>query len=435
MVKILLIESNLELMDKLGFILESISGAQVEKAQTISKAQEIFDASKEEINLLVVDLDNSPHPDLKEFQKKTALIKCILCSPLEANIENTGWNVIDTIDPKNLISTLKKCVETHFPTTSQQYCRIKTSLLIDVSPLRADVYAKLSETKYLKIMREGDEFDLNDLKKYAEQKKLEYLYLRSDQCSEFIQKFAAMIGEIMQSTPAPTYEQVAVLHTKAHETVQELTDKLGFTPEVQALAKTQVQSTVQFMNKKPSLNKVLSQLQNQKGKYIADHSFLLSYISCSIASQLTWGSESTFFKLSLASFMHDITVKDEKLAECATIEDAKKMGLSGAELMRFKNHPSSAAEYVKNMSEIPADVDSIILHHHEQPDGSGFPRQIGASYMSPLAAIFIIAHDVTRSFFQDPDHFSMQNFAQANKDKYAHSNFRKILEVVKNLTM
>ena len=56
--------------------------------------------------------------------------------------------------------------------------------------------------------------------------------------------------------------------------------------------------------------------------------------------------------------------------------------------------PEEADKLVREVGDIPADIDSIILQHHERPDGSGFPHGIDATKISPLGALFILAHDL-----------------------------------------
>jgi HD-GYP domain-containing protein (c-di-GMP phosphodiesterase class II) len=441
MLKILLIEDDQALLDKISFLLEGMGGIVVATATDFEKAQAIIN-EKNDINLIVADYRCGKTSSVEFFQQSAILIDCVLCMDDLNDVEfAAGWKTIEKLERNALASKLKQIIEKLVASKNDgaeklKFCRIKTSILLETSPLHADIYAKLSETKYLKIFLQGDVFDADDFKKYTEQKKIEYMYLREDNCQVFIHKYVAQIDEFIKRHQPPTHEQLTNMNMVAYESVQELTNVLGFNKEVQQLAKSHVQMTVQFMDKKPNLQKLLAKMKNQKGKYFADHSYLLSYIACGISTHLQWGSESTFFKLSLASFLHDMSITDEKLAACSTLAEAKALGIAEKELAAFKNHPTTAADQVRKMSEIPPDVDGIIQQHHELPDGKGFPKNLSANYISPLSTVFIVAHDMVKHiFFPPPEGFNLSSYIVAAQERFQHSNFKRVLAAAKKLEM
>ena len=83
-----------------------------------------------------------------------------------------------------------------------------------------------------------------------------------------------------------------------------------------------------------------------------------------------WESDTTFHKLTLAAFFHDITISKPELAEFETMEQANKIG-SRTDFLEVKGHPMAAAEVLRKFREIPPDVDVIVAQHHERPNGKG----------------------------------------------------------------
>ena len=439
MLKILLIEDNQALLDKLTFVLEGLSGVEISTATDFFKAQKVIN-EKKDINLIIADYRSGHTKELNLFQNSVSSINCIISlDDLDDTDQILGWKVIEKIDRGSLASKLKESIEKlkqADPTENLKFCRIKTSILLETSPLHADIYAKLSETKYLKIFLAGDVFDAADFTKYTEQKKIEYMYLREDSCQVFVNKYINQIDEFIKRHQPPTHEQLSSMNMIAYESVQELTNVLGFTEEVQQLAKSHVQMTVAFMDKKPNLQKMLAKMKSHKGKYITDHAYMVSYIACSIATHLEWASEATFFKLSLAAFLHDFGIADHALAACSTLAEAKAIGLNEKELTAFKNHPFVAAEQVKKMSEIPPDVDVIIQQHHELPDGKGFPRGISAAHIAPLSSVFIVAHDIVKNiFFAPPEGFNLSTYLLEAQPRYQQSSFKRVLAAAKKLEL
>ena len=224
------------------------------------------------------------------------------------------------------------------------------------------------------------------------------------------------------------------------EKILSVSKGMGFSPEVQELTKKSVMGTIQMVRTAPGLSDLLRQMTKEKDKYISSHSMLLAYMSCAIASQLEWRSEPTYQKLTLASFLHDSTLENQALARVQTLAElaAVKEQFTPQELKDFRLHPITASQIATKFSEIPPDVDSIIAQHHELPNGEGFPRGLSHSRMGPLAAVFIVAHDLVSRLLKDPRNMSdatatqrtIEQFAHDTEVKYHVGNFRKILAAV-----
>jgi HD-GYP domain-containing protein (c-di-GMP phosphodiesterase class II)/CheY-like chemotaxis protein len=445
MLKILILEDDPELHDRIAFILESVPGVILEKAYDRKHAIELVNRHGGKIDLLIVDYHLGPISSLGELQRVSAHIDVIFCvDDQRTQPLSPGWKIFATIERNFIASLLLLSVEKwKFAHLSQQqeaidpnaYCRIKTKLLIDVSPLGADIYARLSESKYIKVFREKDVFDSNDLNRYAQEKKIEYMYLRVSDCGDFVRKYIAFIEEMVRKNKPISIDEITFMHISIHESVQEMTEKLGFSREIQALTKSQIQLTVKTMGRKPILKNILRKLEERTGQYITDHSFLTGYLACGIASQMEWNSEATYYKLMLASFLHDITITDNALASCETIAEATLLGVSDEALSQYKKHPLRVADMIKQMNDIPADVDSIVMQHHELPGGGGFPRGVTSTYISPLSAIFIVSHHMAKAILIDKSRFDLKGHIRATSENWHQAQFKKILNAAEALVL
>ncbi|MCO5143496.1 MAG: HD domain-containing protein [Oligoflexia bacterium] len=345
-------------------------------------------------------------------------------------------NCVASIDNTKLIEDIEKPLRDFLSAgglsgDDSDFCPIRTSLLIEVSPLKGDVYIRLNKTKFIKMFREGDEFDGNDLLKYQEQKKIEFLYLKRTETSEFISKLKDKLEKLL----AKKDNDPKVLNTEIEltlETLQEIVSKVGFTEEVQDVAKKNVQLTLKAIGTHPRLSNIIQNIASGTN-YISSHSNVLAHVSCCLAKEMSWGSESTFTKLVLASFMHDIAITDTQIAKMQTMEEAKS--LDDERLQEFKTHPSKSAELVRSFKELPADVDVIVLQHHERPDGSGFPRGLSHNFIAPLAAIFIIAHEITLRIMVERERFSLENYISYAKSAYTQGNFKKTLASIEKMKL
>ena len=69
--------------------------------------------------------------------------------------------------------------------------------------------------------------------------------------------------------------------------------------------------------------------------------------------------------------------KNQQLAKIGTLQELRKREgeFTEKEVKSYKTHPAVAAEIAKGIDEVPPDVDTIIMQHHERPDGKGFPER------------------------------------------------------------
>ena len=314
------------------------------------------------------------------------------------------------------------------------YCRINTELLVRVIPLKADIYIRLSNIKYVKLFQEGDIFNAADLQKYLIQKKISYLYLKKEGCGEFVRKFSQDLSNQIDHTET-TQESAEKISFSVHEVVHELSSRLGFTAEVQQLAKENIRMTVKSIGSNPRFSEILNRLNRDPDKYISSHSMMLAHVACCMATEMKWPSDTTFQKLTSAALCHDVVLNNHKLAAIKSLKELeeKKVQFTEKECEEFKKHPIAASGMIKRFSEMPADVDVIILQHHERPDGTGFPRKLTAARIAPLACLFIIAHDLVDYVFDKGGCYNIAEFIEHYKDMYNVGNFKKIVQALKTV--
>jgi HD-GYP domain-containing protein (c-di-GMP phosphodiesterase class II) len=414
--------------EELNFTLESRFGSKVFFSSTLEQAINCIGSNP--IDLIISKKEIKENIPI--FQK-VLLKKIIVCLNEDTDFrlpENVSKVIIKSDFYNNLSLEIERVLGK--AKKNLDYCPIKTSLLLSVCPLKADIFVKIGE-KFIKIYRKDDVFDLNDFKNITEKKKLEYLFIKKENIQEFIDSFVIKAKE-KQEIPVDNIKQVVADYCSLYEAVQSFSESLGFTKEIQVLAKTQVKSVLMAMGKKPNLKNLLSRLDQFKGEYIGVHSVLTGYLASSICSQLDWGSEQTYYKLTLSAFLHDIAFTDNRLAMCQSIDEVVSLGYSKDKIELFKNHTILASNLAANFTEIPPDVDTIILQHHEIPDGSGFPKKLTHAYISTMSAIFFIAHRMAEEIvISDQSNFDLTSFITKMKTQYPYIKYRKMFEALEKL--
>ena len=417
----------------------------VRKADSLQEGIEALEHQDEVFDLVICDYHGTSNLLLGTLMSLIDKFPCVICVENEASRTALSTQfALDTliqiiIRPKLQVEFssaidgyLSKSLINDLDTADTHFVRLKPELLIESSPVAADVYVRILDNKYCKLFRKGDTFDANDLERYRDRKNVEFFYLRKEAYVKFLDTQETALTALVNS-PDSTSADVERRATLALESLHTLVDRMGFTPAAQKLAKASVQATLKLIGNRPQLAPILGRLKLDQGKYITSHSLALAQISCALAHRIGWTSTPTYLKLSLASFLHDLPLKDNTLARCTTLAEAQEGGFSDEDTRAFKMHPMLAAEYAREFHDIPPDVDTILMQHHERPDGSGFPRGLTSGRLSPLSCLFIIAHDLVHFALHEGAGYPDQFFT-IKSDQYDFGTFKKIMTALKNGT-
>ena len=355
-----------------------------------------------------------------------------LCEGADANPPPTiaGLRFLGYAALQDLAGNLLKLLQPSAtaPAEDAAFTRINTSLLLQMNPLAADIYVRLSATKFLKLFQRDDEFDENDLARYRDQKKIDYLYIRKDECHIFAEKLVAELKKLL-ATAAPADQSVNKTVEDAVETIHQLIQKVGVTKEVQEAVSVSVKVAMKTMGDFPALGPILKQLTTDNAKYIGRHTMLLTNVSCAIAVCMDWYTDATFEKLTMASFLHDAALTDHELCAVKDLSEFEKLykgKFNQGQQQEYKGHPERAVLLLGHFKETPAEVDKIIAQHHEHPMGSGFPGALSSNYISPLSSLFIVAHDLTDYILDEKENFNIDEFLAKFDKKYSTGQFKKI---------
>ncbi len=406
--------------------------ASIEYMDSLQEAIEILESKERKYDLVVFEQRTKSLTMAKVFFPLCSGAKFLMCEqdkidvsaiPPDFIVEQVLLFTMEVDIPK----TIKK-YETmgYLPPVSgikDEYVSVRPEIMASYCPLNHNVYIKMSDGRFIRLFNKGDPITRADFDRYQKEKGVDLFYFNKIEYQEVLEETANKLDAISETIPLPE-ELVIDEAEKSHEVVRDIVRQVGFTPEAQKIARSSVAMTAKLINSKPKLSKILTDLKKQGGTYVGAHSISVGILACSIAHKMEWHSAATFFKLSLSAFMHDITISD-KLAEMNTLDDAAKAGFTSDEINKMKLHPVHAADYVRKMSEIPADVDQIVFQHHERPDGSGFPRNLSSHFISPLSSVFIVAHDLLDFIRKRPGE-TLEVFLNENKELYNHGNFRKI---------
>jgi HD-GYP domain-containing protein (c-di-GMP phosphodiesterase class II) len=191
-----------------------------------------------------------------------------------------------------------------------------------------------------------------------------------------------------------------------------------------ALADQAVNSAIALVKEGNKLADLLNSVM--KGNdFISEHSMMITYVCSQLGMHLGWDIKSTLEKISMAALLHD-SVLPEELSHVRTLKSKEALEFSEEQRKLILEHPEIVASEVSKVTTMYPDVDSILIQHHERPDGSGFPRGLKALSISPLSALFIIAEEFAHAIYGKEVNADLLNdIADDFKAKFDKGNFRK----------
>lgn len=202
--------------------------------------------------------------------------------------------------------------------------------------------------------------------------------------------------------------------------------------EFKEMMSREVSRTVEKLKKRPAIMKYLHQLEIIRGDddYIEEHIKVLTIICTFIARSMGWVSEASLEKFVYASYMHDAPFfQHPKLARIRDLQEFEKMKalLTPEEQKIFLTAPEISASIVRSDNAAPMDAETMLIQQKERPDGSGFPHHYSVTKISPMSALFIIAHDLTDVIMTEKD-WAMDVWLKERRKTFKGSHFTKIMD-------
>lgn len=321
---------------------------------------------------------------------------------------------------------------------------IKKSLVEDhsFSPIRLyqflqfssapwDIYLKLKNQKFIKIVKKDEFFTKEILQKYDD-KKIKYVYIESQYLEDYLIFLSQKMSELTNDAPCPL-KLKQELNTIQLDTSYQILDSLGMTTETLQSSQQIVSHVLEHYKKFPIIWNYIK--ETFKGhNFQGTHAISLAYITCAMAHHLKWKSEITYSSLIIASLLHDLKIHNEKSVLIQDMKSPLFDSLSDDERKKFLEHPHHMALALAQIPDIPLQAITIIEQHHERPDGSGFPKKLCSYEISLLSTLFIVAEDFFHQMFAlgfDPEQRNLiiKNLSQ----KYSQGNFSKAMNALNEI--
>lgn len=277
--------------------------------------------------------------------------------------------------------------ETEVSMSDENFTKIKIDEFYSSKAVLYDIYIKMKDNKYLKILHTGDAFSKERIDKYKNEKKLDSLYFHNSDRRKFIQYNNFLANNLIDNKAVPAYNKVNQLKNVAEKYIEEVYT-VGMKPQVIEQGKEVCETVFKLIENQPDLFSVLKSYQNFDPTAYA-HSFLVTLYSTAIIKQFEWQSKSTIETTAMACMFHDIG----KSLLPKEMKGLRPNEMSPAQYEEYKKHPELGVQIVESTRGLSNSVKQIILQHHEAYDGTGFPFERKGNKILTLANIVCLVDD------------------------------------------
>lgn len=266
-----------------------------------------------------------------------------------------------------------------------QYMPVTTKFIYYFKgPLPFDVYLERSEGKYTKIYNKDSEHDPDQIYRY-ENKEVSTLYISNEEKGLYGNFLCKLMEQYTNgNSELDKAKMIEVISTSLEMTYERISTQNDELDSNMLWATQQVKSALHLMeDNMAAAIEVFKALATQN--QLLKHSYMVALFSLVLAKKLGIHNPKNLMAIGLGALLHDVgqTRIDPQLF--------LKSDLTTQEWDSIKDHPHLGLKIVDHTKGISSDIRSIILQHHEQYNGRGYPNRLNNGQIFPPAKIVAIA--------------------------------------------
>jgi response regulator RpfG family c-di-GMP phosphodiesterase len=325
---------------------------------------------------------------LPEFKGKTPTDKMkFLNKPVDEDV------IVQTIARMlNLTDHLQE--EGSSITKDNDFIGIEISRITNLNSAPCDFFLRLNESKLIKVINRNG-IELQDIVNKYDSKGVSKLYVVQSDLEVLNDSLTKRIEIALDSKEELSTSSRVALAGDAIITVQENLLNFGIKEDFVNHANKIVDHVLATYSMVEGMNNLITMIQTANDGYFLQHSMLSSFLSNIILRNSEWNSVSNQEKITMASLFHDISLKYGEHEDWESKSFLMGINKDNENIPKdFLDHPQRTVELLSKVPNMP-DLFTIILEHHEKPDGTGFPRGLKANRLSPMSCILIMSHHLS----------------------------------------
>lgn len=247
-----------------------------------------------------------------------------------------------------------------------------------------DVYIKRSEVKYTKLLPKGEIMDMERIQAYAD-KGIEYFYVTERDYEEYMKYLDLLAKKCLgENLDAKNPDTILVMREMVQSSLREICKSSQVKAEQIQRAEVVVSTCIKTLEKDPStLLKIIKSMGRYE--YLYRHSLMTTVFTIILAKADGITNLNSLNNIAMGAFLHDIGV-----SQLSFNPETKEM-LNGEERKEMMRHPELGKRMVDGIKGVRDEVLFIILQHHEQINGHGYPNGLKKDMIYKPARMVAIA--------------------------------------------
>ncbi len=269
-----------------------------------------------------------------------------------------------------------------------EFISVSTTILQKIQgPLPFNVAVRRHENAYTVVFDKNEPIDLPRLQRYEDSKGLQSVFVHKDEYRQYLLYVEQVANKMFghhHASDVNVEESVYVIKEMTNLTMLEIAVQNHVDQKSVSYAATTIKGCLDLLAGDPkSLFKIFKLLSAHP--YLIKHAISTAIFALIIAKTEKLESEKTLITIGLGSILHDIGMS------MLTFDTENQIDLNASERKEVKQHPQLGKQVLDTVKSVTPEIRSIVLQHHEQPNGQGYPNGLHDKQIYYLAKIVSIA--------------------------------------------
>jgi len=291
-----------------------------------------------------------------------------------------------------------------------------------------DVFIKLSENKFVKIITKDDDFKIDEIILKYESKNITEFYIAFSALTKFRDHLLKGIFKFDPEKDTRVNHQI-----KVAESAIAIAKDFGVNDFLIEGVAESFNDIYKEFNSNAKIKSFLEDISKLNGTEIGTHSYLVSIFATVIGNNIPWFNKEIKKNIYTSALLHDLDLINTGLEEYEFKSINEINMLSTINKDYIKNHPASIAKKLSKIDVIPTDVINIITKHHEGAGDNSYPQKLNGSQLSPAIGLFVVAHEFSiqlKNFNYQSEYIN--NILGNTRQLMSGTNLKNYLDILEN---
>jgi putative nucleotidyltransferase with HDIG domain len=271
---------------------------------------------------------------------------------------------------------------------------VPKDFFFDGMTLPASIYLKMRPSNYLMIGKRTDKANFSNLHSFNHAEA--HVFVKSSEYASLISAVTALTGKVIAQKTVPDSVKMKFLSGLAEDAMTSL-NMSGMTSvsKVQKLGEL-----VDQMSRSLSAFGQVIDILHSLPPGEAKHSMTTCMVAMLLCDEMQINLPMAREKVAMGSLLHDVGLR---FVSPEILQKPRHLW-SPDDLANYETHPLKGIEMLRDMKDLPSDVLLIVAEHHENAQGTGFPKKMRDIKISPLGKIVALANYYASLLFgEKPD--------------------------------